>query len=79
MALITAAAMVIGFGISVPATGISSHSRPFAASDHFGIRLDIIFGVYMIFLAGTIIHYGLRAWRLSAGDSLSRLEREESL
>lgn len=79
MALISAVAMVVGFGISVPATWEFISFKSIRGSDHFGIRLDLIFGVYMFFLAGTIIHYGLRAWRLIRGDSLSELEREESL
>lgn len=79
MALITALAMVIGFGISVPATWDFISFKSIRGSDHFGIRLDIIFGVYLVFLAGMIIHYGLRAWRLMRGDSLAQLEREEKL
>jgi C4-dicarboxylate transporter, DctQ subunit len=76
MALVTAIAMVVGFGISVPASWDFISFKSIRGSDHFRIRLDLIFGVYMIFLAGTIIHYGLRAWRLMRGDPLSELERE---
>ena len=79
MALITAIAMVVGFGVSVPASWDFIAFKSIRGSDYFGIRLDIVFGVYMIFLAGTIFHYGLRAWRLIRGDSLSELEREENL
>jgi TRAP-type C4-dicarboxylate transport system permease small subunit len=49
------------------------------SSDVLGIRMDLIFGVYMLFLAGTILHYALRAFRLLRGDSLSTLEKEETL
>ena len=49
------------------------------SSDILGIPLNWLFSVYMLFLAGTIVHYALRAWRLARGDSLSTLEREESL
>lgn len=79
MALITALAMVIGFGISAPATWDFISFKSIRGSDHFGIRFDLIFSVYLIFLAGTVIHYGLRAWRLMRGDSLAQLEREEKL
>lgn len=79
MAIITAVAMVVGFGISVPASWDFISFKSIRGTDHFGIRLDLVFGVYMIFLAGTIIHYGLRAWRLIRGNSLTKLEREESL
>lgn len=76
MALITAVAMVAGFGISVPASWDFISFKSIRGSDHFRIRLDLIFGVYMIFLIGTIIHYGLRAWRLMRGDPLAELERD---
>lgn len=79
MALITAAAMVIGFLISVPATWSFIDFKKIRGTDHFGIPMNIIFGVYMVFLAGTIIHYGLRAWRLIRGDSLAQLEKEEQV
>ncbi|MCA0425300.1 MAG: TRAP transporter small permease subunit [Proteobacteria bacterium] len=79
MALITAIAMVVGFGISVPATWDFIDFKKIRGTDHFQIPMNIIFGVYMIFLAGTIIHYGLRAWRLIRGDSLAQLEKEEEV
>lgn len=77
MALITAIAMVIGFGISIPATWDFISFKAIRGTDHFGIRLDIVFGVYLIFLVGTIVHYGIRAWKLVRGESLAKLEREE--
>lgn len=79
MALITAAAMVVGLGISVPASWDFISFKSIRGSDHFRIRLDLIFGVYMVFLAGTILHYAIRAWRLARGDALSSLERQETL
>lgn len=79
MALVTALAMVIGFLISAPATWDFISFKKIRGSDHFGIRMDYIFGVYLFFIAGTVIHYGLRAWRLMRGDSLSQLEKEERL
>ncbi|MFY7960884.1 MAG: TRAP transporter small permease [Elsteraceae bacterium] len=77
MALFTAVAMVVGFGFSVPASWDFISFKSIRGSDHFRIRLDLIFGVYMIFLAGTITHYALRAWRLARGDAMSALERQE--
>ena len=79
LALITAISMVVGFAISVPASWDFISFKSIRGSDHFRIRLDLLFGVYMIFLAGTIIHYGIRVWRLMRGDPLSELERKESL
>jgi TRAP-type C4-dicarboxylate transport system permease small subunit len=77
MALFTAVVMVVGFGFSVPASWDFITFKAIRGSDYFRIRLDLIFGVYMIFLAGMIIHYAIRAWRLARGDALSELERQE--
>lgn len=77
MALLAAVAMVVGFGISVPASWDFISFKSIRGTDHFGIRLDIVFGVYMVFLAGTIVRYVVRAWRLARGVPLKQLEREE--
>lgn len=79
MALLSATVLTAGFLVSVPATWDFISFKSIRSSDSLGIRLDIVFSVYMIFLAGTIIHYGLRAWRLLRGDSLATLEKEETL
>jgi TRAP-type C4-dicarboxylate transport system permease small subunit len=49
------------------------------SSDVLGIRMDYIFGVYLLFLVATVLHYLLRAMRLARGDSLATLEKEENL
>ena len=64
MALITAIAMVVGFSVSVPASWSFISFKSIRRSDYFGIPLNLIFGVYMLFLVSTIIHYSIRAWRL---------------
>ena len=79
MALITALVFAIGFAFSAPATWDFVSFKAIRSSDVLGIRLDIVFFCYMIFLAGTITHYLLRAYRLARGDSLATLEKEESL
>ena len=79
MALVTALALSVAFLASVPATWDFITFKKLRSSDSLGIRLDVIFSVYMVFLAGTIIHYGLRSWRLMRGDSLATLEKEEAL
>lgn len=78
-ALVSAAALAIGFLVSLPATYGFISFKSIRSSDMLGIRLDIVFGVYLIFLISMIIHYLLRSWRLIRGDALSTLEREESL
>ncbi len=79
MALISAVLFAGIFAFSAPATWDFISFKSIRTSDTLGIRLDIVFFVYMIFLGGTIVHYGLRAFRLMRGDSLATLEKEESL
>jgi len=79
MALITAAVFAVAIAFSVPATWDFISFKAIRSTDVLGIRFDIVFFCYLIFLAGTIAHYALRAWRLMRGDSLSTLEKEESL
>lgn len=79
LSLLAAAAIAIGLLISVPATWSFIDFKKIRTSDTLGIPLNIVFGVYMLFLFGTIVHYGLRAFRLLRGDSLATLEKEEQL
>jgi TRAP-type C4-dicarboxylate transport system permease small subunit len=78
-ALISAVFLGGGFLASVPATYDFVSFKSIRSTDMLGIRMDILFSVYLIFLASVIIHYGLRTWRLLRGDSMETLEREENL
>ena len=77
-ALISAAALAIGFLVSLPATYNFIEFKKIRSSDMLGIRLDIVFSVYLFFLIAMIIHYALRCFYLVRGDSLSTLEREDA-
>jgi TRAP-type C4-dicarboxylate transport system permease small subunit len=79
LALISAVALGAGFLASVPATWDFISFKKIRASDTLHLRFDIIFGIYLVFLVSTILHYALRAIRLVRGDSLAELEREEQL
>lgn len=79
LSLVAALALAIGLLASLPATYDFISFKAIRSSDILNIRLDLVFGVYLIFLVATIIHYALRAWRLLRGDSLATLEREENL
>jgi TRAP-type C4-dicarboxylate transport system permease small subunit len=79
LALLSAEILVCAFALSLPATYDFISFKSIRSSDTLGIRLDILFSVYLIFLVAMIIHYGLRAYRLMRGDSMANLEREESL
>lgn len=78
-ALVSALALAIGFLVSLPATYDFISFKKIRSSDMLGIRLDVLFSVYLIFLVALVTHYLLRSYRLLRGDSLATLEREESL
>lgn len=78
-ALVSAVGLAVAFLVSMPATWSFISFKAIRSSDMLGIRLDILFSVYMIFLVAITAHYLLRALRLARGDSLATLEKEESL
>lgn len=69
MSLMVAAAFAIVFALSVPATWDFVSFKGIRGTDHFGIPLSYVFSVYLVFLAGTIIIYATRAWRLARGET----------
>lgn len=77
LALASAVILAGGFLISVPATYDFISFKAIRSTDTLGVRFDIVFSVYLIFLISTIIHYALRAYRLARGDAMERFEREE--
>ena len=79
LSLIAALGLAAALLVSTPATWDFIAFKAIRSSDVLGIRMDLIFGVYLLFLAGTILHYLLRAFRLLRGDSMGTLEKEESL
>lgn len=79
LSLIAALGLAGALLVSTPATLDYISFKAIRSSDVLGLRMDLIFGVYLLFLAGTILHYLLRAVRLLRGDSMETLEKEESL
>ncbi len=74
MSLITAFALIGAFALALPATVDFIDFKKIRASDILGIRMDLIFSVYLIFVAGLLAHYGYRAWRLLRGDALDEID-----
>jgi C4-dicarboxylate transporter, DctQ subunit len=79
MSLIVAIVLAGGFLLSLPATWSFVTFKAIRSSDIIGIRMDLVFGVYILFLLGTVTHYLVRAWKLMRGDALTTLDREDSL
>ena len=77
MSLITAVLLAGFFLISAPATWDFVSFKGIRGTDHFGIPLSYVFGVYLVFLAGTILHYLHRALRLVRGDDMRAIEEDK--
>jgi C4-dicarboxylate transporter, DctQ subunit len=74
MAIIGALAIVIAFSAALPATIDYITFYKIKSSMVLGIRLDYVFSVYLVFAAGVIGYYGLRAWRLVRGATPDDLD-----
>ncbi len=66
-ALISALAVLAGFGGSFPGSLDYVTFMKIETSSTLGIRLDYVFSVYVIFAAAIVVRYGLRAVRLIRG------------
>ena len=58
---IAALIFVVVFGYALPATYDFISFMKIESSSSLGIRLDIVFSVYLLFAVGVIAHYGWRA------------------
>jgi C4-dicarboxylate transporter, DctQ subunit len=72
---IVTALVICGFMLlSAPKTWDFISFKGIRGTDHWGIPLSWVFSVYLAFLAGTVVHYGMRAWRLLRGESLDAVD-----
>jgi TRAP-type C4-dicarboxylate transport system permease small subunit len=76
MALLAAMGLAAGLAVSAPATWDWIEFKAIRSTDILGIRFDLLFGVYMLFLVASIGRYAWRAWRLARGVDLAALERD---
>ena len=74
-ALVTALALVGAFVASAPATYDFVSFKNIRGTDHFRLPLGWVFSCYLIFLAGLIVRYGWRAWRLVRGEPMTDIEK----
>jgi len=77
LALIAAIAFVVGFAASLPATWDFVSFKKIRATDIIGVRFDLVFSVYLVFLVAMVVHYLVRIRRLVAGEPMAAFEREE--
>jgi C4-dicarboxylate transporter, DctQ subunit len=67
LTFIYSACIVAAFSISLPATISYVTFYKIKKSMTLGIRLDIVFSVYLIFAVAMILQYSLRCWRVATG------------
>jgi len=67
LAFIYSAALVLAFAASLPATFRYVTFYKIKSSMTLGIRLDLVFSVYLVFAIAVILQYLLRCWRIVTG------------
>jgi TRAP-type C4-dicarboxylate transport system permease small subunit len=77
LSIITALTLAGFFLLSAPRTWDFISFKNIRGTDHFRIPLGYVFSVYLLFLAGVVIHYGWRAIRLIRGDSVDAVDGKE--
>ncbi|MDJ0942302.1 MAG: TRAP transporter small permease subunit [Kiloniellales bacterium] len=69
-AIVSALVIVVAFAAALPATFDFIAFMRIESSSSLGVRLDYVFACYLIFSAGVLVRYGLRALgRLSSGEA----------
>ena len=60
-AIVSALVIIVAFGAALPATFDFIAFMKIESSSSLGVRLDYVFACYLIFCAGVLVRYGLRA------------------
>jgi TRAP-type C4-dicarboxylate transport system permease small subunit len=66
-----ALALCASFLISLPATFDYVSFYKIKRSTTLGLRLDLVFGVYLFFAVSVIVYYGVRLWKAVMGKPLA--------
>lgn len=69
MALVTAAAVVFLYGISLPATFDYVAFMKVQSTSYLHIRFDWLFAIYLIFAVATIVRYIWLGWKALRGEA----------
>jgi C4-dicarboxylate transporter DctQ subunit len=79
-ALVSAAAVIVAFIATAPATYDYISFMKIERSSSLKIRLDYIFSIYLLFMAGAVVYYGARIIRIlktSEFEDRAHLEKKE--
>ena len=66
-ALISAVAMIVGFGVAFPASFDFISFMKIESSSSLHIRLDYVFSAYLLFAAAVIVRYAIRVINIARG------------
>lgn len=69
MALVTAAAVVFLYGLSLPATFDYVAFMKVQSTSYLHIRFDWLFAIYLIFAVATIVRYIWLGWKALRGEA----------
>lgn len=67
-AFVSAAAIAVAFAVSLPASWDYVTFYKIKKSVTLGIRLDLVFSIYILFAVSMIVQYALRCWRIATGQ-----------
>ncbi len=68
---VVAVAAVALFGLSLPATVKYVSFMKVESSSYLKIRMDILYGIYVLFVVAVIVRYAYAAWRALRGDEVA--------
>jgi TRAP-type C4-dicarboxylate transport system permease small subunit len=69
MCLITAAALVVLYGVSLPAAVDYVAFMKVEKTAYLKIRFDLLYAIYIVFVVATIVRYLWLGWRALRGDA----------
>lgn len=72
-ALISAVAMIVGFGVAFPASFDFISFMKIESSSSLHIRLDYVFSIYLLFAAAIIVRYAIRVVSIVRGRDVDAL------
>lgn len=78
MGIITAVAIVILYAASLPATIRYVSFMKVEHSSYLNIRMDVLFSIYVFFVAAVIVRYVWILWQLLRGKSIHALDSTDT-
>lgn len=74
MTLVSAASLVVLYGMALPATVDYVTFMKVESSAYLGIRFDVLFSIYVVFVVAAMTRYLWLGWRALKGDPPSEFD-----